>query len=273
MLFNFQLRSPDTITPWLADNQPYLHWFGLTDGWYWLDVGTDILFQYTEPMLRFWNTPIDPHPYRAYVDYQVARLWEDVLEQLPSILEPIPDRVLQRLQPGIAAIHWRDAVIDQLVPEHGEVTDQAIERLDRATDWLETRWLDVGYLRAGPRIWLWNDGDMISLHWDNRGCIIDDVVVWTATHGTITIPMATFIDEVRSFHARLLGAMHTRIVLAQDHWPRPNVQIDLPRLVKQQHERSGWLEQALVKATHRAPTSWDTVVTVYDAWSQGLLHP
>jgi hypothetical protein len=273
MLFNFYLRSLETITPWHRDNQPFLHWFGLTDGWYWLDVQTDLLFQYTDPILQHWNVPIINEPGHTYVDYQVARLWEDMLDQLPSILEPIPDRVLQRLQPGVDALHWRDSVVDQLVPEHGEASSQTIERLDRATEWLQTRWLDVGYLRAGPRIWFWNDGATISLHWDNRACTIDDIAVWTATQGTLTLPVATFIDEVRSFDKRLIASMYERIVLAQDHWPRPEVQIDLPILIKQHHERSAWMARALERAERISPTSWDDVVAVYDEWSRGLLHP
>lgn len=159
MLFNFHLRPLETVTPWYYDGQPFLHWFGLTDGWYWLDAGTATLFQYTDVILHHWEISPADGSYRSYVDYQVVRLWEDLQERLPHILEPIPHHVLQRIQPGYQAVHWRDAIVDCLIPDDVDVSASAVVRLEQATEWLTNRWLDVGYLRAGPRIWFWNDDE------------------------------------------------------------------------------------------------------------------
>ena len=38
MLFEFVLRPLEEVQPWGVD-EPTLHWFGLTDGWYWIEAG------------------------------------------------------------------------------------------------------------------------------------------------------------------------------------------------------------------------------------------
>lgn len=48
MLFDFTLVPLDEIEPWGKPGQLSLHWFGLTDGYYWMDVGSSTLFEYSE---------------------------------------------------------------------------------------------------------------------------------------------------------------------------------------------------------------------------------
>ncbi|WP_370584974.1 DUF5984 family protein [Micromonospora sp. ANENR4] len=36
--FRFELYPLDEVSPW-GRGQPRLHWFGLTEGWYWLEAG------------------------------------------------------------------------------------------------------------------------------------------------------------------------------------------------------------------------------------------
>jgi hypothetical protein len=55
----------DEVSPWGRD-QPTLHWFGLTEGWYWIEADGHQLLR--------WTRPDGPHP---YVDYYLARLWEE----------------------------------------------------------------------------------------------------------------------------------------------------------------------------------------------------
>ena len=90
MLFNFQLRSLEQVLPWQSQGQSYLHWFGLTDGWYWLHLGEVEHFRYTDAIMAVWRETTDDVAVLPYVDYQVVRLWEDIQEILPHILEPIP---------------------------------------------------------------------------------------------------------------------------------------------------------------------------------------
>lgn len=60
MLFNFWLRPLADVAPWVSENEQRLHWFGLTDGCYWLDVGKDTLFQYTDAISHHWCIPAGP---------------------------------------------------------------------------------------------------------------------------------------------------------------------------------------------------------------------
>jgi hypothetical protein len=43
-IFHFRLRELSAIQPWGQDD-PYLSWFSLTDGWYWLTLGGQELFR------------------------------------------------------------------------------------------------------------------------------------------------------------------------------------------------------------------------------------
>ncbi len=51
MLFNFQLRPVTAIAPF-GSGWPTLHWFGLSDGWYWLDVAGAELFRYSQALVK-----------------------------------------------------------------------------------------------------------------------------------------------------------------------------------------------------------------------------
>jgi hypothetical protein len=271
MLFNFRLRPVDRIAPWSREGQSVLHWFGLTDGWYWMDVGTDQLFRYTDDILRLWGIPPDHGENLPSVDYQVVRLWEDLQEMLPSILEPIPERVLEQVQPGAQALVWRNQLIDYLIPET-DVPDNAYDLLEHTTSWLDHRWLDVGYLQNGPRIWFWTQEQTVVIHWDNREIRVDDRPVWTAGVGSIALPLDVFIDEVRSFDRRLIYAMQERIAAIQQQWSRPDIALDVPALLREQQDRATWMERTLEQARHRPPTAWQDVLEIIERVKHGE-HP
>jgi hypothetical protein len=76
-LFAFELRDIAEIEPWGEPDELSLSWFGLTRGWYWMNVGEDRLFVATRRRGS-----------RPEVEYPVARLWEDVIGVLPAALEP-----------------------------------------------------------------------------------------------------------------------------------------------------------------------------------------
>lgn len=269
MLFDFYLRPIDRVAPWGQEGQPILHWFGLTDGWYWMHVGTEELFRYTDDILARWEHPTNHNEDLPYVDYYVVRLWEDLLAMLPHVLEPIPHSVRERLEIGVQTITWRDQMMDRLSRDTDDVLDSTYDLLDRATSWLDHRWLDVGYLQHGPRIWFWSDGQMIFVHWDNRAIQSEGMSVWTATEGTMMFPLQVFIDEVRAFDQRLIQVMNDRVAAVQRHWSRPDVQIDLPGLLQEQQDRGKWMERALVQARSKPVTAWDAILESIERLERG----
>ena len=68
-----------------------LHWFGLTDGWYWIEVRGHELLRQTQTY--------DP---RSYVDYYVERLCDDIAALTPDVLELVHDdlQALLESDPG-----------------------------------------------------------------------------------------------------------------------------------------------------------------------------
>jgi len=273
MLFNFQLRSLGQVLPWQSQGQSYLHWFGLTDGWYWLHLGEVELFRYTDAIMAVWRETTDDVAVLPYVDYQVVRLWEDIQEILPHILEPIPDAVLQKIEPGGQGWLWRQRLAHTLFSDDVATTDSIVDTFDMAFTWMDERRLGVGYLRSGPNIWLWTNGDTLFISWFNDDCFIDDIPVWTATSGKVAIPLQAFLDEVRSFDRRLLGEMNERVNSIRLQWNRPEVKIDLKRLTQEQTDRSTWMEQAFEESRQRPPTSWRDVLSAIENLERDFVLP
>lgn len=85
--FLFELRPVENVEPWGVPGDRKLHWFGLTDGWQCLDTTAGRLLEYAIPA----------HPSgKTWMEYQVARLFEDLLGAWPAIVEPVPDDVASR---------------------------------------------------------------------------------------------------------------------------------------------------------------------------------
>jgi hypothetical protein len=264
MLFNFHLRQLDNIQPWGNDTEKYLHWFGLTDGWYWLEVGNDELFRFTPELLALWDKEFGAKTESPYVDYHVVRLWEDILEILPHVLEPIPDEILRQIHPSKEAYSWRNKVVEHLQQDKEELSDVEYQTLDDAALWIGQRQLDTGYLQSSPRIWLWSDGTDIFIHWDNRDRLKDSWPVWTASFGTYSMPVAQFLKEVQKFDKALMNEMQSRIESIQKNWSRPEIQIDIDGLIKEQEDRSTWLGKALAKIKPAGDLAWSTVLDILE---------
>ena len=91
MLFTFTLAPVEKVTPWKNADGPIIHWFGLTDGEYWIEAGADTLFEYS-PYVR------ERHAFPRFCDYAVARLYDDLIEMVPHILEPVPSSLVPFLR-------------------------------------------------------------------------------------------------------------------------------------------------------------------------------
>lgn len=241
-LFAFKLRDVDEIVPWGRSDALSLGWFGLTDGWYWMNVGQEQLF-----------VGRDQGSGPTYVDYQVVRLWEDVLDLLPAALEPVPGEIAALLEPGNDWLSWYGRACDW-------ATDSGKrELLDTATGWATRRWLDTGHLVAGPNVWFCRVEDRGLVLWDNRNRVQDGKPIWKATSGRLELPIDDFHAEVSGFHDRLMHAMSERVMAARDSWTRKDVRVDVPQLADEQRDRQTWLANALRRAAVLEPTDWEAV--------------
>jgi hypothetical protein len=249
-LFEFELAPVEAIEPWGTPPDLALHWFGLSDGSYHLEIGDARLLEYA---------PRDNWPH--FVEYQLARLHEDVLSMLPAVLEPIPSTVTLSLRDGSLDSTRRH------VWKASESLDGADASLDVALDAFGSRMLDTLYLKPGAGIWIWSHGSKTVIEWDNRDRLLDGQQVWTATHGRHELARDEFVDEVRSFDRRLMAAMGERVRRARAGWARPDVKLDIERLVAEQAERSGSLQSVLAGGHHT--TDWHAVAAALSRIGSG----
>jgi hypothetical protein len=261
MLFNFQLCPFNQIPPWGKPGDRSLHWYGLSYGYYWLDAGGAELLRYTQAIvdltaLRYSNSiwPMGMSYGIPYVDYQVARLWEDVIDILPAVLEPVPRRLARTLGPAGQWDAWQRQAESVKATLPGDVLWLTFD----ACHWWKRRSLDTWYLRAAPDIYFWSDGADVHIEWDNRGLVLEGLPAWEAQVGEYRMPVSSFLDEVHAFDARFIRRMHDRVALAQVGWTRPEVTLDPG--INRAHERNAkWLTKRMMAGVRREPDDWDAI--------------
>jgi hypothetical protein len=263
MRFDFRLRPLDDIAPFHdADgSNPHLGWYGLTDGWYWIEVEGAELFRYSRAVLDNWALQDQDKRWLArmkglpYVDYAVAKLWGDVLDFLPDVLEPVPPQLAHALATDVWSVWEREAetAVTQALPVR-----EARNLLYDATRWLGKRKLDSAYLVSGPKVWCWSDGTEAHIRWDNRERTFDGLPIWEATVGHHTMPVAAFREAVRDFDARFIQRMAERVAIAQAEWPRSDVALD-PDLADSQRSEAQWSQGCLAASSPQEPDHWDLV--------------
>lgn len=254
-LFEFELANIDGIVPWGTPPNQNLHWFGLTDGCYHMDVHGNKLFQYSEEILAHWKAKNHDLKNCFFVDYQVARFWEDVLEILPTILNPIPDE-LHRLiaTPEVQAAY--EARMESSIDDTAE--EEEIELFILATDWIRCRYFRSLHLVEGPSIFIFRHRDEITIRWDNEGKCIDGIKVWSNQKGEERFSIASFVMEVRSFHERLMEAMDSRLAAMLNDNPIPSVNVDMIALADDHRERKSWLAKEL--HGHETPINKEVIL-------------
>ena len=255
---DFALRPLAEVAPWGRPDDPtdrHLSWFGLTDGWYTIDAKDGRLFQYTQEMMRHLNPKFDSRAaYCDWTDYQVVRLYEDLLEMMPDVLSEVPDDVHALVSTVEARREWRRTV-DWV---YDSTDDSQLDTLEAATEWARLRKLDSLYLIDGPRIWLWRNQARVYVQWDNANLKTDGLPRWTATQGTASLAVEEFVEEIGSFHRRLISAMAERVNTIATKNPLAGVAIDVPRLIEEQSERERSLE--LASSVAATPIDWGDVI-------------
>ncbi len=249
MKFHFRLLPLGEIAPWGGET-PCLHWFGLTLGWFWITVGDDELFRYTDEAMAFWARPeFAVAPALPYEDYQVARYFEDLMEMLPEILDAVPADIAARTLEAGAWAAWQNRANDW---QERTDTDDAWDTYYAAVGWWDRRTWDAGHLAYPPTIHLWRVGETVTVRWDNRERLVGTgIPVWAAAMGEVTMPVADFIDAVNDFADGFLAAMAERVQSVQTHWSRPEIAIDTQELMRSQQAH------ALLPDAALNPWAWD----------------
>ncbi|WP_436777348.1 DUF5984 family protein [Yinghuangia sp. YIM S09857] len=182
--FRFELRPLAHLQRW---SEAPAGWFALTDGWYCIDVGAAELLRYADE---------SPDPFDAHVDYYVARLWEDLVDLLPAVTEPVPGDLTAFLADEPAE-GWLSACDD--------VDQDAIN----AALWSAGHTLDLGYLTDPPHIRVWRtqgaDGDLTTITWTSPRNFA------APRFGRATVPTEDFVAAVSTLHHTLMDAVQKRI--------------------------------------------------------------
>jgi hypothetical protein len=249
MLFNFTLLPLNEIQPWGEPGQGRLHWFGLTDSQYWIEVGEARLLEYSEAARQ--------HGATRFCDYQAVRLYEDVIDLARYVLEPIPSDLAPlvagqgRMKTRGCISAWCDKNSDRADDDHyWAVTDAG-------STWISVRELDSAYLTPSADIIMWSDESMVHIEWDNRDKLVNGTSAWTALFGRYSLTRSDFVAECQSFHERLMDAMSERINQVVAGVLSPAIQIDLEGLVRE-HDRRRHLSPLNFGALP-SPTDWAAV--------------
>lgn len=247
MLVNFTLAPINELPLWGGPDRPSLDWFGLTHGEYWIELGESTLFEYGETV---W--PDGMH----HAQYPVARLHQDLTGMLPTILEPVPATLVPYLYGDGAAECWDawSTWCDRHAVELG--TGRALE-IENALLALESDRLHIAdYLTPPARFVAWSDAENVYFAWDNRHAMVNGRPAWTAQYGEFHLPRREFIEEMQSFHARLMEQMAARVEQVLTGALPAEIQIDIDALVREQAQRYEALHDAL---NLEAQTDWRAV--------------
>ncbi len=161
----------------------------LTDGWYDISIGEHRLFCVVGGDERG-------------VDYNVARLWEDLLEVAPFALEPLPEPLADRVAQGDVWAAWCEQAWD--------VDDHEDDLHANALGWWWNRNLSSGHLRHAPRVDMWSRGDDLHLRWRSLPPEADGPV-WCSPSGDAVVSARAFHEELVRFDRELIVAMQNRV--------------------------------------------------------------
>ncbi|WP_307853190.1 DUF5984 family protein [Kitasatospora sp. RG8] len=245
--FRFGLTPLDKVRPWGAE-RPVLHWFGLTDGWYCIDLDGHEVLRYSEHTVRELRSDSDGGQPCPYVDYYVVRLWEDVIELVSKAMEPVPPDLL-------------DIAADNS-PDWGWDWEDAPEEADAALAWHSAGFLNTSYLRVAPYVRCWRSiigqEDTVTLTWEHEVDPEGVIEFVGPQRGRVTMPTQEFLAAVTELDRALLAAMEQRISELEEATPVPGVELDTEQLRREHRDRSTWLQHA---RDHEPGTDWDAVRT------------
>ncbi|MFJ5924343.1 DUF5984 family protein [Kitasatospora sp. NPDC092948] len=243
--FRFGLTPLDEVRPWGAGH-PVLHWFGLTDGWYCIDLDGHEVLRYTERTVRELRSDTDGGQPCPYVDYYVVRLWEDMIELVSEAMEPVPPDLVDIAADISPDWAWQDA------------PDEA----DAALAWHSAGFLRTGHLRIAPRVRCWrtiiSEADTVALAWEHQADPAGVIEFAGPQTGRVTMPTSEFLAAVTDLDRMLLAAMDQRISELEESAPVPGVELDVTELRREHRDRATWLQRA---RNHEPGTDWEAVRT------------
>jgi hypothetical protein len=220
--FQFLLRNVEDIEPVGNGADCKLHWFALTDGFYWLSTPLGEALRYTV------NASVTQDGASPYVDYYVACLFDDLLYLLPYALEPVPEDIALIVSNSdwyARSVAWFESI--QSNPELCCIWSDGLK-------WWSERKLDTHYLKNGPSFQFWRVEDSIHVRWDSHE---DGESIWLLPKGEFALDAQAFTSSCFAFLGRVIEEMQLRVnSIEQGGWLRQDCTLDVPLLVKEQND-------------------------------------
>lgn len=252
---NFELKDIDQVLLWGTYPHQNIHWFGLTDGLLWIDVGKETIYEYAETWGDRLGLP-------RYNDYQLSRFLEDFSRLFRCVGESIPRELYGQIDHFKAQTEqWRD-LYEELPDE--EFDKFYFEDYYNLTAWLfSDRTMDSGHLVGGPLISFVRCGDILKIIWSGDYRTEDGNSIWKSPEGMLEIPYQDFVDEVVRFFQSFYAAMDRQVQNAvEKDWG--SVSLDKDRLIAENLERrEGFDQQIAFLQTEAGHTDWDMVMQLY----------
>lgn len=237
--FCFELDAVEDVPAWGEAEERSLHWFGLTSGRYWIStpLGEALRYAHERQNVAKLNSP--------YVDYYVARLFEDLQVVLPFVLEPVPADIADRTSDRewyARSVRWME--------EEG-ATEERFDLWYGANQWWGDRQLDTGYLVEGPNFYLWRIGDEVFIRWEQGS---GEERVWETPCGQFVVHVSEFEAAGRGFLDEVIRQMCDRVrIIATQGWQRADCFLDVKALIEEQQQRTARIEDL---KTTRTNTDW-----------------
>ncbi|MCC6589866.1 MAG: hypothetical protein IT168_24440 [Bryobacterales bacterium] len=248
--FRFELDNLADIQPWGEPGTANLHWFGLTSGRYWIETPVGEVLRYTDQIRKVWNLPF------SHVDYQVARIFEDLQAHLPHILEPVPDdiaRIASNRAWLASANSWREEDSDK------QEIDGRWDLYNAALAWWHERELDTAYLSHGPWLSIWRTGEETHFRWTTPCNEDHGTSVFVVPNGCFTLTSADFEAAAYGFCEDVLRAMSARIdQIHRDGWKRAECSLNVDVLIAEHQHRDRLFAEL---KGQRPGTDWNTIRT------------
>jgi hypothetical protein len=258
--FCFKLMPVEEIQPWGEGENCHLHWFGLTDGHYWISTPLGEALRYTDEILKQWGGG------SPYVDYQVVRFFEDLQSVLPAALEPVPSDIAAL----ISDTGWFDRAEQWIVDKEDE--DERWERRKlccEAMDWYQERALDSMHLTNGPMFHFWRTADKITVRWEATGKNAEEV--WSIPNGEFAVSAEQFSSAAYAFFDQLVREMQVRVeTIRTKGWNRADCRVNIPALVSEQQQRATGISEL---KDRRTGTDWGNVRSLLQRLPAELAKP
>ena len=254
---NFKLQELDQVLLWGEAPNQSIHWFGLTDGLLWIDVGEQTIYEYSKEAQEYFEG------HSPYNDYQLSRFLEDFSVLFKGIGESVPQELYDRVEEfEEKAEQWKNLYMDL----SDELFDQFYcENYLGLTGWLlSDRTMDSGHLVGGPHMSFVRCENRIKIIWDGTYQLENGSNIWRFPSGVFEMSYNEFTDEVVRFFRAFYDAMDKQVENAvKKDWGC--VTLDKDRLVSENAERKDGFEQLLnFLSEPSAHTDWDRVSLLHE---------